>query len=302
MSTGGWSIQVPPGSYAVSASGGAFTGTATSNVTVGASNREVDFRSGAAHGEVDFGGTLGPSLTIGLSQPAALAPATITFTGGSSSAGTTFEWDFGDGGTATGASPQHTFTTPGLYTVRLHGTDDTGTAGAVAVIAVEGAAGAGPGTMPVNSTSIAASSFKAKTNFATPSVSSVKFTGTIEMPAGWTPGLSDAIVDVAGVRLAFPLADADTATDASGSKFSLKYKRPKDGSPLAPGVRAKLSITLAGDLASVLADAGLRSATETRTLSGVPVRVMLGQSAWFGTLTIAEKGKAGVKATATLAP
>jgi len=37
-----------------------------------------------------------------------------------------WEWDFGDGGTAEGEVVDHTFTTPGNYTVILTVTDDSG--------------------------------------------------------------------------------------------------------------------------------------------------------------------------------
>jgi len=37
-----------------------------------------------------------------------------------------FEWDFGDGNTATGASPVHVYKSPGTYTVSLSVTDDRG--------------------------------------------------------------------------------------------------------------------------------------------------------------------------------
>jgi hypothetical protein len=53
-SQGGWSIPVTNGSYAVTASGGGFSGPATANVTVSGSNIEVDFISGTAAGEVAF--------------------------------------------------------------------------------------------------------------------------------------------------------------------------------------------------------------------------------------------------------
>jgi PKD repeat protein len=36
-------------------------------------------------------------------------------------------WDFGDGTTATGKTPEHTFIKPGVYTITLLVTDDTGT-------------------------------------------------------------------------------------------------------------------------------------------------------------------------------
>ena len=38
----------------------------------------------------------------------------------------TYEWDFGDDTTGTGAAPDHTYDTPGLYTVTLTVTDNNG--------------------------------------------------------------------------------------------------------------------------------------------------------------------------------
>jgi PKD repeat protein len=38
----------------------------------------------------------------------------------------TYRWDFGDGTTATGANPSHTFATPGTYTVRATATNEAG--------------------------------------------------------------------------------------------------------------------------------------------------------------------------------
>ena len=38
----------------------------------------------------------------------------------------TYRWDFGDGTTATGANPSHTFTTPGTYTVTMTATNEAG--------------------------------------------------------------------------------------------------------------------------------------------------------------------------------
>ena len=51
---GGWSIQTTIGSHTVTASGGAFTGTATAVAVVEGENVEVDFISGMAGGMVDF--------------------------------------------------------------------------------------------------------------------------------------------------------------------------------------------------------------------------------------------------------
>lgn len=49
----------------------------------------------------------------------------------------TYQWDFGDGATATGQNPTHTFTEPGTYTVRLTVTNEYGTDTRTMQIAVE---------------------------------------------------------------------------------------------------------------------------------------------------------------------
>jgi PKD repeat protein len=46
-------------------------------------------------------------------------PLTVTFTDKSLGAPTTWNWDFGDGSTSTVQYPTHTFTVPGVYTVKL---------------------------------------------------------------------------------------------------------------------------------------------------------------------------------------
>jgi PKD repeat protein len=47
------------------------------------------------------------------------APLTVTFTDLSQGIITDWNWSFGDGATTTVASPQHMYTTPGVYTVTL---------------------------------------------------------------------------------------------------------------------------------------------------------------------------------------
>ncbi|HIQ23240.1 MAG TPA: hypothetical protein EYH34_18605 [Planctomycetes bacterium] len=51
---GGWSIQVTPGQYTVTASGGGFSGTSTAHVLVGNDNIEIDFISGQPWGVINF--------------------------------------------------------------------------------------------------------------------------------------------------------------------------------------------------------------------------------------------------------
>jgi PKD repeat protein len=56
---------------------------------------------------------------------AGCAPLAVSFQN-NSLYGETYEWDFDDGGTSTDFEPQHTFTEPGLYQVRLHVTGEGG--------------------------------------------------------------------------------------------------------------------------------------------------------------------------------
>ncbi|MCA8946250.1 MAG: hypothetical protein KDB29_08485 [Planctomycetes bacterium] len=52
---GGWSILAPAGTWNLTCTGGPFSGTSTASVTVSSANIAVDFESGTATGEVNFG-------------------------------------------------------------------------------------------------------------------------------------------------------------------------------------------------------------------------------------------------------
>jgi gliding motility-associated-like protein len=57
------------------------------------------------------------------------SPFTANFTNttsGGISGGVTYQWSFGDGGTSTSTNPNHTYTTPGAYTVTLIATNASG--------------------------------------------------------------------------------------------------------------------------------------------------------------------------------
>jgi PKD repeat protein len=53
-------------------------------------------------------------------------PSTVTFTNTSTN-GSSYQWDFGDGGSSTNFSPTHTYTTGGTYIVKLTVTGRSGT-------------------------------------------------------------------------------------------------------------------------------------------------------------------------------
>lgn len=73
------------------------------------------------------------------------APSTVTLIdpivqfNDNSTNGTSWSWDFGDGGTSTGANPQHTFTTEGIFTVTLVVTNAFGCTDTITnIVTVEG--------------------------------------------------------------------------------------------------------------------------------------------------------------------
>ena len=71
--------------------------------------------------------TAAPPVTAFTASPTAgLAPLTVQFTDTSTGSPTSWSWTFGDGGTSTDQNPQHTYTTPGLYTVTLNATNEYG--------------------------------------------------------------------------------------------------------------------------------------------------------------------------------
>ncbi len=55
------------------------------------------------------------------------APLTVNFTNLSSNSPTTYSWDFGDTGSSAAVNPSHTYTNPGVYTVKLTASNIAGT-------------------------------------------------------------------------------------------------------------------------------------------------------------------------------
>ena len=93
-------------------------------------------------------------------------------------AGFTYSWNFGDGGTTTGASPSHTFAAAGTYTVTVTATDEygkTGTASGTVVIV-------GPPTVK------AGSAFSVNAGASTTFSQATESGGTAPFTYSWTFG------------------------------------------------------------------------------------------------------------------
>lgn len=73
-----------------------------------------------------------PVLSISADATTACIPAAINFTGNASTAEgiiSSYQWDFGDGGTSTDQNPQHTYTETGYYNVSFSATSSNGCMG-----------------------------------------------------------------------------------------------------------------------------------------------------------------------------
>jgi gliding motility-associated-like protein len=66
------------------------------------------------------------TISISASQPTALPNESLTFTASSAAPLSSYRWDFGNGQTSQQASPNHAYTTPGVYTVHLVSTYGSG--------------------------------------------------------------------------------------------------------------------------------------------------------------------------------
>ena len=77
-----------------------------------------------------------PQAVISATPSVGSAPLTVIFNGGGSTADgsiNSYVWNFGDGGTATGKSVTHTYTTAATFTATLQVTDDRGATGVTRV-------------------------------------------------------------------------------------------------------------------------------------------------------------------------
>lgn len=114
---------VAPGTFTVSltvSDGRGLSNTATTTATIGALNRNPVANPGGPYGAA-------PGQSITFSAAGSSDPDGDPLT---------FSWTFGDGGTATGVGPSHTYAAAGTYTVTLNVSDGRGGTASATVSAV----------------------------------------------------------------------------------------------------------------------------------------------------------------------
>jgi len=305
MAEGGYALPVGPGAHQVTCSGGGFAGETFALVDVGADNVEVDCIEGLPIAEVDFAFQFGGSLAtldvdLSASVTSGTAPLLVDFGASGGTPETLYLWSFGDGASDLGEAVSHTFTDVGLFPVSVRAIDPTGIGSALTLVAVEGAAGAGPGTTPPGDRALAPKKIAIKRNFKKSGKDAAMLQAIFELPAGFVPGAHDVAVSVAGVTRTFTLDAKNKGVDADGSKVKLKYKKPKGGAPVEAGVAGTVSLKAKGDLATILDAAGIQNETTTSTLTGTPIAFLLNELVYRGTADLSVKSKQGKKAKAKL--
>lgn len=103
------------------------TGVTTSQCTIKAT--AIDNNGGEASNEITVTLITGdaPVAAFSISSTSGTAPVTINFTDQSSNSPTSWQWDFGDGGSSTEQNPSHTYKNPGSYTVSYTVSNNYGT-------------------------------------------------------------------------------------------------------------------------------------------------------------------------------
>ncbi|HET9422298.1 MAG TPA: PKD domain-containing protein [Nocardioides sp.] len=160
-----------------------------------------------------------------------------------------YQWDFGDGGAASGAQAEHGYATPGTYTVSLTVTDDDGApASTTTDVVIEGASsdiGFRDSTGKVtNATSIVSPiPASAQEGDGLVAVASVASTTVPAAPAGWTqvgsPVVAGSLTTVVWQRVATatdPGKNVNVALGAAAVKATLTvlaYSGTDPGGPVA---------------------------------------------------------------------
>ncbi len=209
--------------------------------------------------------TSGPTATP---NPAVVQTAVVfnVAAANSNHASLTYAWDFGDGSQATGASPNHTYASAGVYDAVV--TIDDGVApvtGSVEVTVTAAVIGEGPdsdgdgfsdsfetfaGTNPNSAAStptgqpltagniagLVVTKAQIKLNFAKPGGDSISFSGTLNIPQGFNPNGAVVLIDAGGVLKKLTLGSKGSVK-AGNDSFKLTLKSTKGVVQASPAAK-----------------------------------------------------------------
>jgi PKD repeat protein len=201
--------------------------------------------------------TAAPSNPINIGQTATFT-ASATDPDGDA---LTYTWNFGDGSNGTGPSVTHTYSTPGNYMVTVTVSD-----GVASV----------PGTVNVVvTTPFTVSKVALKFIFNKKGGDSLAMSGTIPLPAGFTPANTPVNVTIEGLSKDFTL----DATGKAGTAFTLTGKY-KIGALTTRGATFSLALTKQTGLFDSLKPAGFPTGNAKKTPVTLPVTITVGTSGY----------------------
>lgn len=203
-----------------------------------------------------------------------------------------YTWDFGDGTTDFGSPITHTYTAAGVYSVTLTVSDGIASVTSGVMVAVNDSGPGGP-----TNTALTVTKGTLKFNFKSANSDALSLAGTIPIGAGFKPNGKSVTVIIGSFAKQFSF-------DAKGkSALKLTGKKAKDGSFTSPTLKFSLSLTKTSIFAGVsslgFTNADIKTA---QTISGVPVILNVGGSAFLATLKASYKAAKGKSGTATLKP
>jgi hypothetical protein len=182
-----------------------------------------------------------PVAAFSATPTSGTAPLAVQFTDSSTGAPTSWAWDFGDGSTATTASPAHTYTTAGSYTVSLTATNAAGSntvikTGLITVSAPVSGIVTGSSTTAFSGVAVSAVTLAKPAGVAVGDVLVASITTDLNptmsgVPSGWIPMVNALSVNssaTAGAR-AFAYYHVVGAADPTSYAWTLSASRKWGG-------------------------------------------------------------------------
>ena len=318
VTLGSWTLGPTPGVNTLIASCAAAKSVTFSATATAQSSTTLVFASG-------------PTANPSAPTAGQIVTFTVSVTGGSGPL--TFTWSFGDGpASATGPSVAHTYTLPGTFNATVTVGDGSTSIYSPLAVTVTSSSGGGGGSStsiigsgpdsdgdgfsdsfealygtnpsdtastPINNVKISAPSALAllapaiKLNFMSPGNDSIKFKGSLAIPANYLPTDQKVFVVVGNVLKSFVLTSKATSK-SGGDALTIAIKSNKG---VVAQQSANFTVTLSkDDLASKLADWGLTNSDISGAVVNVPFFVYFNGSLFGQSQALkysAKKGKSG---------